>query len=622
MVRWGKWLLRSLAAGLALLLLAAAVFAQPEQTETGTDLPADQSETGQVPEEEAPPEETVPEPTLPPPAQIPPSEVLALDMAAKCTVDRDGSCLIELTAILDFTESVSDFVIPISRQARDVHLTGADYKLSTNQKYTLLTLTGSHRGNVELHISYRLAETVTPGEESQLFRVTLLYPGWVCPIKAFRFTLQMPGAFEAYPTILSGYYGDLIDNYMAVTVDEGTVYAELSSRQYLADHESMTVEMELPVGYFDLRFLAGKTARVDRLLFFLLLVLAVVYWFFLLRGKLIVPRRQAMPPLGRNAGEIPYLLTAQKGDLALMIVHWASLGYLTIHRTRRGGVYLTRQIDMGSERQHYELSVYRTLFKRSDHCDVRSAEYLRARELAVDRTQAEWKPRIFAARSGSALILRLLAAAAGLCVCLACLDNAVAPRSWRWFLIVPMTLLGGLCCYWVQLSGGSLLRRHSLRTVALCAVGLLYLFILGRKGGMGKLMFLCLLLQIAVGWAVRCGGRRTKEGTDLAAELLGFRRYLLSSSSRTLRNNLKTDPQYFYQVLPYADALQVGRIFAGAFESTRLESCDWLDWEGRPLKTAPGFYRRYQLLMAKLRGERPPVRIRLPRARAGRPAGR
>ncbi len=588
---------------LAVLLLLGAVWAEPEPTVVGEEAPDAAEETV--------PEETVPEPTAPPPAQIPSSDVLVVDMAAKCTVAHDGSCLIEISAVLEFSKEVSDFTIPIARKAKDVHLSGADCKVSASEKYTLLTLTGAHSGTLDLRLSYRLAETVTPRSDSQLFQVTLLHPAWVCPIKAYRFTLQMPAEFDAYPTILSGYYGYLIDNYMTVTIEGGVVYAELSSRQYLADHEAMSVEIELPDGYFDLRFLAGKTVKVDRLLFLMLLGLALVYWFFLLRGRFIVPRRQTMPPVGRNAGEIPYLLTAKKGDLALMVVQWASLGYLTIHRTRKGGVYLTRQIDMGTERQSYEASVFRAMFKRSDHCDVRSAEYLRARDLAVERTQDEWRPRIFASKSGSAALLRLLAAAAGLCLCLACLDIAVAPRSWRWFLIVPLALLGGAGCWCLQLSGGCLLRRHSLRTLALCAVSVLYLLILGGKGGMGKLMFLCLLFQVLVGWAVRCGGRRTREGTSVAAELLGFRRYLLSSSSRTLRNNLQTDPQYFYQVLPYADALQVGRIFAAAFENTRLEPCDWLDWSGSQKKTAPGFYRRYQLLMAKLRGERPPLQLRL-----------
>ena len=612
MGRCGDWLRRWLLVLLALLLLAGAVFAEPEQAESES-LPDPEAQP-----EESVPEDSLPEPTAPPTAQIPSSDVLAVDMATKCTVEKDGSCLIELSAVLDFNKSVSGFAIPISRQARDVHLSGADYKVSTNEKFTLLTLTGDHSGKLDLHISYRLRETVTQQEESQLFRVTLLHPAWDCPIKSYRFTLQLPGEFDAYPTILSGYYGDLIDNYMTVTVEDGTVFAQLSERQYLADHEAMTVEMELPAGFFDLRFLAGKTVKVDRLLFFMLLALAVVYWFLLLRGKLIVPRRQAMPPVGRCAGEIPYLLTGRKGDLALMVVQWASLGYLTIHRSRRGGVYLTRQIDMGSERQAYEITIFRTLFKRSEHCDVRSAEYLRARDIAASHTQAEWKSRIFAARSGSAAVLRLLAAAAGLCLCLACLDMAVAPRSWRWFVIIPLSLLGGACCWQLQLAGGCLLRRHSLRTLLLCGASLIFLLILGGKGGMGKLMFLSILAQLAVGWAVRCGGRRTKEGTSLAAELLGFRRYLLSSSSKILRNNLKTDPQYFYQVLPFADALQVGRIFAGAFERTRIEPCDWLDWEGRQMKTAPGFYRRYQLLMSKLRGERPPVRVRLRRWTARR----
>jgi hypothetical protein len=526
-------------------------------------------------------------------------------MTTECDVEADGACTLTIHVTVDFAPGTKDFSIPVSSAARDLTCS-LPYTLRSASGYRLLELTGSFSGKTEIHISYRLAETVTDDGTSQTFSVQLLYPAWPCAIAGYEVTVRLPGSFDSLPVFLSGYYGDLIDNYMEITIDNGVIHAVLNPKQTLQDHEAMSVQLKLPRGFFDLRFLAGKTVRVDRLLFLFLLALTVGYWAVFLRNLPILPKRQAMPPEGGNAGEIPFVLTDRSPDLALMVVQWASLGYLTLTRTRKGRVTLTRRIDMGNERKKYETEIFRTLFSRSDLCDVRSAEYLKARILAGEKSRRFWQNRIYDPKGGSTLILRLLALGAGLALCLACFDLWVASKSWRWFVILPLTLLGGAACLAVQQLGGFLLRRHSLRTAALAVLGAAFLLVIGKKSGFFSLSVLNLLAQLAVGLLLRCGGRRTKAGSALAAELLGYRRWLLSVSSQQLKSNLEADPQFFYRVLPFADALRAGRILAGGFDTARLEDCDWLIWEGKPLRTAPAFYARYCRLMAGLRGERDP----------------
>lgn len=523
-----------------------------------------------------------------------------------CVLESDGACTFTLTVELDFAPGTEGFSIPISPAAKDVTCSFPGYRLSNGTGYRLIQLDGKLSGPTELTVNYRVAETVTGTGDGQLLQLELLYPGWTCPIKGYEVHVQLPGSFSSMPTFLSGYYRDLIDNYMEISIHEGVIDAVLNEKQVLRDHEAMSMTLELPTDFFDLRFLAGKTVRTDRMLFLGLLALAVLYWLAFLRNLPLPPKRQAMPPEGGNAGLVPYLLTEQDPDLALMVVQWASLGYLTISRSRKGRIWLSRQIDMGNERKRFEGEVFQTLFSRGDHCDVRSAEFLKARRVAVEQGRGFWRSRVYSPKAGPTVVLRALALAAGFAICLACFDLWVASKSWRWFLIPPLSLLGTLCCWAVQQVGGFLLRRHSLRTALLAALSTVLLLLTGRKAGLTGMMGLNLLAQLAVGLLLRCGGRRTKGGIALGAELLGYRRYLLSASSGRLRSNLEADPQFFYRVLPFADALQVGRIFASGFDRTRLEDCDWLRWEGKELHTALGFYARYRRLMAGLRGERDP----------------
>ena len=535
-------------------------------------------------------------------------------LETECEVASDGSCEVELRVGISFEDGTRNFFIPVSPNARDVKVTGAEYRVERGAEYTKIVLLGSYSGTVELTVDYRLAETVTAVGSVQKFEINLLYPAWTCAIQCYGVLIHMPAPFDGFPTILSGYYGDLIDNYMEITISGGDLLAVLNPKQVLQDHEAMSLSLDLPGDYFDLRFLAGKTVKFDKLVFLVLLALGAVFWLVFIRGRIPLPRRQAMPPVGSNAGDIPFVLTDRKPDLALMLVHWATLGYLRIHRSRGGQIWLSKLIDMGNERKSYEIGIFRALFARGERCDLRSREYSRASEFSVTKTVAFWRKRVFG-KSVRPVVLRLLAAAAGLVLCLACFDVLVPPKSWRWYAILPLALSGGLACWLVQGFGGCLLRRHSVRTIFFSSAAVLFLLIIGRRSGLLKLMLLCVLIQILTGLLLRCGGRRTKTGFGLATELLGYRRYLLGTPSAVFRGSMDTDPQFFYRSLPFADALQVGRIFAGSLDDVRLEPCDWLDWEGKPARSTMAFYTRYLKLMAGLRGEKEPFLLRLKQLR-------
>ncbi len=527
------------------------------------------------------------------------------DMQTDVTVASDGACQVVLTCQMAFSGEES-FTLPIAYEAKNITVSGAEFTRRRENGTTLLTLQGTQSGEKQLVISYHLAETVVDKGDSQDFAVTLLYPAWTCPIERYHFTVTLPAEFEGYPTVLSGYYGDLIDNYMEFQIQDGVIHAELNPKQTLQDHESMTLQLTLPESYFDLRFLAGKTTQVDNMVMLMMLGLCVVYWVIFIRGPLVIPKRQAMPPVGGNAGDIPYVLTGGKADLALMVIQWATLGYLSIHRVRKKGLYLQREIDMGNECKPHEIAIFKTLFRRGDHCDVRSAEYVQARQDAASRTKDQLEEKIFSPHGASVGLLHLGGVLAGLSLCLGMLDLYVAPQSWRWFVIVPLTLLGALASFLVQRLGGCTLRRHTLRAMVLGLLGAVYLVVLGRLSGSGRLTALNLAAQLAIGLATRLGGKRSRPGTAQAQELLGFRRYLLATPSEHFRALLAADGQYFYRILPYADALRVAKLFVGAFDRQRVEPCDWLAWEGKTPKTVAGFYALYLRLTALLRGERPP----------------
>ncbi len=529
------------------------------------------------------------------------SAVTALD--TQCQVAADGSCTVQMQAQLSLAQPVSSLSVPVDSQAKSISVSGYKVRKTKAQGYTLLTLTGEgdFSGNVELAITYRLTETVTVGQDgSHGFSLSLLSPGWEYPIQAYTLSLQLPKAFTVQPEFQSGYYGDRIADYLTVDVQETTILA--TATQALKDHEAMSVTMTLPGEYFDLRFLPDRTAQVDRVGFWVLVAAAVLYWLAALRTRLPRATRQNLPPEGSSPGTAGFILAETPPDLALALVHWASLGYLTLRRTKKG-IVLEKLIDMGNERKPYEVSTFTRLFRLGDTRYAKGSDYVALSRFYSATAQAYWGQRNQKAKRGLPWVLQAIGVGAGLFFSLLVFDHLLAPQSWRWLAIVPLTALGGIGCLLVQ-NGLRLAWRPEGRVHLLSALlGLIYLAVFGRISGFTGLCAACVALQLLIGGALSFGGPRTSAGYDRRAALLGYRRYLRKAATEEHLSRLEQDGRYLYLTLPYAQALGVGPAFVRHFSGAVLEPCDWLTGAKKPPKRAAGFYRLLLVTLEQLRGQ-------------------
>ena len=74
------------------------------------------------------------------------------------------------------------------------------------------------------------------------------------------------------------------------------------------------------------------------------------------------------------------------------------------------------------------------------------------------------------------------------------------------------------------------------------------------------------------------------------AQTLGFRRFLLNATDHHAQQMLRRDPQYYYKMLPYAEAMGQGRRFTGLFHGVRLEPCPWYEAAAGTPTTPAAFY--------------------------------
>ena len=419
-------------------------------------------------------------------------------LEAAVNVREDGVCEVTMTAEVDFSAAQDSLLIPLGTDARDITLAGWSYETVLQDGVTCLKLSNpaGFSGKQQFTCSYTLPCRAAEAADGQQFRLSLPETGWDYAIDSYSLTMTFPAQVTNAPEWTSGYYGDVVDNYLDIRTQENTVTAK--STAAMRDHETLTVSVQFPADTFNLRDQPGKTAGFDRIAFLVLLAAAVAFWFLRLRSGLILPRAQQTIGMESTAGEIPCQLLGEAPDAAGMIVHWGNLGYLTV-RMSRGRVILYKRMEMGNERKPSERRFFAALFRAGASCEAGGLRY----QAAVREMQAPiltgWRRRMFT--GGNPLVLRLLGAAAGLFASLLTFDRLLPATGSRWVWLPVLTALGTAACVLVQRGVGSLFRRRRALALALGGLSAIALVIFGVLAGSLPYQLLSLLLH--GGYSVR-----------------------------------------------------------------------------------------------------------------------
>ena len=510
-------------------------------------------------------------------------------MKTDCLIDGAGGCQVTQSVTINIDGIENELRFPLGQGAKHASIAGYKSKKVTEDGYTVLVLESDagFTGSRTFTLNYTLEDLVSEQDDVQTLTLPLLCPKWPYAIESYDFTVTMPAEFTDSPDFSSGYYGDVIEEYMTVSTVDTVIGG--SVMEPLKDRESLQMTLSLPKGYFSGSYVSWSANWFESILVALFAVLAIVYYLRTLYSGRMRPGTRATPPEATLPCDMPYLLACKKPSFNMLICHWASLGYLTISVSKRGNVQLRRRVIMGSERRAIEVRLFQALFGDDDVCDGASLRYKKTAVKAMDAIPRFWHRRLYDRRSGNVLVMQALACLAAAIAFLLSMSLLLPAMPARWLLLLLCVPAGAALGRLMQMAASTYYLGDHLMLAMGILSGLLML-IVSRLGGGTLTVLLAIALNAFTGIATRHGGKRTDSGNKLVEQAIGFRRYLRRAGEKRLIATQKRDGQFFYKLLPYAEAVGMGAAFAKKFGDTMLDGCDWYETAEPLPRTAEGFY--------------------------------
>lgn len=494
----------------------------------------------------------------------------------------NGNCQVTVNATIHKTVP-GELLFSVPKEAVSVSVNGKTVHPKTAEHAKVIDLSslyGTGVGDYSFSVNYTLRGVVQKGKDGTSELSVPLLSSCNYKIDVLRFSLTLPGTADGKPGFRSGYHQNNIEKDILYDISGNVITG--STSKVLIDHETLVLTLSVPEAMFPKPILNLLSLDIDSIGMAVCAILAILYWIWKLRC--LPPRRTntSSLPEGFNAGQLGTVLGLQNANLSLMVFSWAQLGYLRI-RPERGRVVLLKRMDMGNERSEFERRNFNGLFARGDRVDCSGYRYAMLCQKAAHTPPPV--QHLVDKRCGNRRIFRGLSMLCGLFSGIGIGLNLGFGGFWQPVLAVLFAVLGAYAAIHLQNWAGCLFLPSKRQFFLSTLLSVLWIF-LSILIGQPLLGVLFVIFEFVSGILAYYGGIRTEDGREIMAQVIGFRRYLKHVSKDTLDTMQRRNPDYFFEVAPYALALGVGKTFSKQFGAKPFRECPYIEMPIRDTITA------------------------------------
>lgn len=419
---------------------------------------------------------------------------------------------------------------------------------------------------------------------------------WDTVIDNLTFSITMPKDFDASKLGFSyGNEGSTESEKAQYTVNGNQITGSYDG--ILNPGEAFTVRCELPEGYF----VGAKnlTNNTDYLMFVvpaISLIISFILWLLFGRDKKTVETVEFYPPQGFNSLEVGFIYKgkADKTDVTSLLIYLADKGYIQISETEEKFLFSSSKGFKITKLKEYdgnnvnERLFLEGLFKKSNYNEVTLSElynnfYITVNQILTNVNNKENKQKIFEKKSTNKKIFVILLMLASYILITTIPTLTYGSLQELIFgLLFPgigFSVLFAMVfednnitikifgIFWGLLFGGI-----PWLTIILPVISQEPLYLIGYLFGVICIIGMALCLKYLP--------KRTTYGLELLGKIKGFKTYLETAEKSRLESMVLQNPNYFYDILPYAYVLGVSDKWISKFEGITLSAPNWYTGSG------------------------------------------
>ena len=527
------------------------------------------------------------------------------------TVYEDNSYAIIETIHISFSEQKHGIIrsLPLKTNRRKPALISDidvfDHKFSTEKISNNIEI---KIGDPDRHASpsekYTIGYVYTIGDDyfddrDELYW-NLIGNDWDCIIENVTFKINMPKPFTPDRLYFThGKKGSTKHDGVDWSIDGNTIKGSLTVT--LMPNDSLTIAMPLPEGYYSEAQRISSDVPYGWLVPIICTAAGTVLWLFMGRKKKIFPTVEFYPPQEVTSADAGFLIDGRVDsfDITSLIIYWADKGYLSITEeivkkrfTAKKSFTLTKLRDISQDSQDYEKEMFEGLFYMGDGVNV-STDQLENRFYIVGERVKKQVKSSFEDKEETRIFLKTNV----LCRVLLLLTGVIStlPFSYRAMkesgnvseaelllksVLMSVAIMAALYFLmyilknWKNIKKGEKFIQLFFALVFCGAVCGAFIYALSLSGNAAGGM-LSLAAAAVLGIMSNLCSRRTEAGMWYEEKLTGFKDFIKAAELDRLKLLVDENPNYFYNVLPFAMVLGVTDKWGKNFDSIMKEPPDW-----------------------------------------------
>jgi uncharacterized membrane protein YgcG len=423
---------------------------------------------------------------------------------------------------------------------------------------------------------------VTTADASNMLSINPIGFGWDCEINNASITLVLPQGYKT-ANMFIGSLATTPNGAYTYHDDTNTITTGVAK---LSKHNGVTMDLYFEDGVLSTPF--NMTPIYILIVGVVLLVVLLAVKFLAFNTMPLTPTVNFTAPDEMDPLMMGKLIDNKVNteDVTSLIYYWANKGYIKINLNNEKNptfIRIYRHLPEGTP--SYQCTMYNNMFRYGDTVSVKDLEYKFYTTVdAVKRDINSKSKALYDSKSIGVSILFALLGTAFICITpivVACV--AISTRLLflgGLALIIPAFVVYALV---ESLMYNKIKISNKKFVLMLCGIILVAAIVSGFYVYIMPNIVLDMFSKIIVcviGFAVIILSitivSRTKEYTDKLNKIVGFRNFILYTEKDKLETMIEEDPQFYYNILPYAQVLGVTDKWQEKFASITLQPPQWM----------------------------------------------